>query len=338
MLPAIVHNAVPPDASLDDRDVLVQVEVVDRALRGLGYEPVTVECTLDLAALRERLVQLRPDVVFNLVESLGGSDWMMFVVPSLLDTLGIPYTGSLAEVMLLCTQKIVSKQRFAAAGVPTPAWIGPRGSRGGPGGAWESGGPSRWIIKALREHASIGLDEENVICTTDEAALGEQVARHSRRLGRDCFAEAYVEGREFNLSVLAGPNGPEVLPPAEIDFSAFPAGKPRVVGYRAKWEAGSFEFDHTPRQFEFAAADRTLLDQLETIARTCWNAFDLRGYARVDFRVDERGQPWVLEINPNPCLSPDAGFAAALGRASIPFQDAIARIIADARAPAAGGG
>ena len=150
------------------------------------------------------------------------------------------------------------------------------------------------------------------------------------RLRRPCFAERYVEGREFNLSVLAGPEGPEVLPPAEIDFSAFPPGEPRIVGNRAKWDAGSFVFQNTPHLFEFPPSDQPLLERLSRLAREAWHLFRLGGYARVDFRVDEAGEPWILEINANPCLSPDAGFAAALIQASIPFPQAIARILEDA--------
>jgi len=155
------------------------------------------------------------------------------------------------------------------------------------------------------------------------------LARRERELGRPYFAEQYVEGREFNLSLLADAGGPQVLPPAEIDFSRFPAGKPRIVGYRAKWKADSPEYHATPRRFDFAAADRPLLDGLAELARSSWQRFGLRGYARVDFRVDHQGCPWILEINVNPCLSPDAGFAAALGRAGIPFSQAIARILHD---------
>jgi D-alanine-D-alanine ligase len=109
-----------------------------------------------------------------------------------------------------------------------------------------------------------------------------------------------------------------------------------VVGYRAKWEEGSLEFDHTPRRFDFPPADQPLLDRLASLALRCWQVFGLRGYARVDFRIDEAGEPWILEINANPCLSPDAGFYAALQRGSLSFEEGIARILEDAILPNAG--
>ena len=146
-------------------------------------------------------------------------------------------------------------------------------------------------------------------------------------LGGACLAEAYIDGREFNLSLLADEGGPEVLPPAEIRFDGYPPGKVRVVGYRSKWKEGTFEFANTPRTFEFPAEDVPLLSQLKELARRCWKIFDLRGYARVDFRVDGEGRPWILEVNANPCLSPDAGFSAATLRAGLTFPDVLCRII-----------
>jgi D-alanine-D-alanine ligase len=99
------------------------------------------------------------------------------------------------------------------------------------------------------------------------------------------------------------------------------------VDYRAKWDETSSAWGNTPRTFDFGESDRELLERLEQAALRCWEQFNLRGYARVDFRVDAAGTPWVLEVNTNPCLSPDAGFAAALDRAGIPFDEAVRRIL-----------
>ena len=95
----------------------------------------------------------------------------------------------------------------------------------------------------------------------------------------------------------------------------------------AKWVEDSFAYRHTLRRTAFTATDRPLLDRLDHIARLCWHHFRLTGYARVDFRIDQTGRPWVLEVNANPCLSPDAGFAAALAQATIPFAEAMSRIM-----------
>jgi len=172
--------------------------------------------------------------------------------------------------------------------------------------------------------------------------LRQKVFERVERIRRPCFAEQYIEGREFNLSLLGNRGDVQVLPPAEIHFEGFADEKPKIVGYRAKWAAESAEYSGTPRTFQFPPTDRELLDNLIQLARLCWQHFGLRGYARVDFRVDAMGRPWILEINANPCLSPDAGYAAALKEANIPFTTAIERILSDTlhvarlRGPAAG--
>jgi D-alanine-D-alanine ligase len=325
---------------LEDQDTLVQVRAVAEALASLGHEPAPVSCTLDLAALRDELLRLRPDVVFNLVESLGGADSLGYLPSAVLDALGVPYTGNRTEALFLTTHKLLGKQQLRQAGLPTPAWmesgrIIDEGREGHEGGQEDSGknsscpSCSSWILKGIWEQGSRGLDDEAVLRDVEPAEVRRQLAERAARSGRPSFAEQFVEGREFNLSVLAGRAGPDVLPPAEIDFSAFPPGKPRIVGHRAKWQADSFEFHHTPRCFAFPPSDAPLLGRLRSLAEQCWTLFGLRGWVRVDFRVDAAGQPLILEINANPCLSPDAGFAAALEQASIPFDQAIQRILED---------
>jgi D-alanine-D-alanine ligase len=160
--------------------------------------------------------------------------------------------------------------------------------------------------------------------------LRREIAQRQKTWSREFFAERYIDGREFNLSVIAEDSGPRVLPPAEIQFVEYPEGKHRVVGYRAKWDEASFEYQHTQRCFSFPAGDRPLLDRIIALAQQCWHAFGLRGYARVDFRIDTEGNPFVLEVNANPCIAPDSGFVAAADRAGIDFTRAIERILKDA--------
>lgn len=324
----ILHNTVAADASAADRDVLVQAQVVGQALVELGHQAFSLACTLDLHAARQRLLELQPDVVFNLVESLDGLDALQGLAPAMLEALEIPYTGASAAAFFLAVHKLRAKRHMRLWKLPTPDW------RVADPELAESAAPlpcERWIIKTIAEHASFGLDEESVGRYADERSLQRQLAAAAQRLGRPCFAEQYVDGREFNLSVLCDAGEPQVLPPAEIDFSAFPAGKVRVVGQRAKWDEATFEFQATPRRFDFPAADAPLLDELHRLALDCWRPFELRGYVRVDFRVDAANRPWILEINTNPCLSPDAGFYAALGQAGLNYRDLATRLLDDAR-------
>ena len=331
---SVVHNAVTDEGPADELDVLVQVDAVREALRALDHEVYTLPAGLELGQLQQRLAAQRPDLVFNLVESLAGHGRLIHLVPSLLDAMGQPYTGAPAEAIWLTSHKVMAKERMAAAGLPTPSWAGPwppnlPSSQSGRDARRCEASGQRWIIKSLWEHASVGLEADNIVEGASDQSLEQEMEVRAPYLGGICFAEAFVEGREFNLSILAGPQGPQVLPPAEIIFEGYAAGQPRIVGYRAKWDADSEEFRHTPRSFDFGPEDRPLLAELQALALQCWRLFGLRGYARVDFRVDERKRPWILEINANPCLSPDAGFAAALARAGIEFARAVKWIVAD---------
>jgi D-alanine-D-alanine ligase len=322
---AILHNAVAPDAAPDDRDVLVQAAAVAEALVALGHRVEVVPCDLDLAA---RLAADPPDRVWNLVESLGGHGRLIAHVPALLDALRIPYAGAPAEAIHLTSNKLLGKALLGAAGLPVPptvaAWPGPTFTGAAPGG---SGVGGMYVVKSVWEHASIGLDEDTLV--RGRLPDLELLAARAPALGGACLAEPFIDGREFNISVIGRDGEPQVLPPAEIDFGAFPPEKPRLVGYRAKWDEGSFEFHHTPRRFDFPESDAPLLAALADLARRAWLVLGLRGWARVDFRVDGRGRPFILEVNTNPCLSPDAGFAAALARAGITFEEAVARILDD---------
>jgi len=309
-----VHAALgPPDQS----DTLVEAQAIASVLRELDFEPETLATGLDLASLERTLDELAPAVVVNLVESLEGRGRLVHLVPALLESLGLPFTGCSASALTLSSDKPLAKRLLAAAGVRTPATFAP-GARSG-----------RWIVKSVWEHASLGLDDGAIVAA---ASAAQTIERRRAEHGGDWFAEEFVPGRELNVALLAERSGPRALPVAEIRFDTFPADKPRIVGYAAKWDTDSFEYRNTPRSFD---VEPELAASLRRAALDCWALFRLDGYARVDFRVDERGTPWVLEVNANPCLSPDAGFAAALAEAGIGYEAAIARLIDDAleRAP-----
>ena len=318
---AVIHGDVAAGAGRDEQDVLTQVDCVSRGLAALGHEPVVVPASLNLEAVAQTLTALQPAMVFNLVETLAGKGNLIHFVPSLLDALKIPYTGARTEAMFLTSNKLLAKRWLAAAGLPTPPWFTTAETHE------EMQIEGAWLVKSVWEHASIGLDEDSVLFGADRKRLFAEMDARREALGGACLAEAYIAGRELNLSLLDDADGPELLPPAEIRFDAYPPGKVRVVGYRSKWEEGTFEFANTPRTFEFPAQDAPLLAHLKELALQCWKLFDLRGYARVDFRVDGEGRPWILEVNANPCLSPDAGFSAATLRAGLTFPDVLCRIL-----------
>jgi D-alanine-D-alanine ligase len=317
----VLHNEVPPGAGPAEQDVLVQTDEITAILERLGHRVCRLAAGLDCAASLTALRAHSPAVVFNLVESLAGSDALIHVYPALLEAEGIPFTGSSAEALFLSSNKILAKRLMASAGIPTPGFIDLQQ----PLPATIT--PGTYIIKSATEHASAGLEADCVIRIISQDNAGAARVKFAQRFkhGR-FFAEAFIEGREFNISILDGPDGPEVLAPAEIIFTNF-GGSPAIVGYRAKWSESSPEYMNTQRSFAFDTIDRKLLDHLCTCALACWREFSLRGYARVDFRVDTHNRPWVLEINANPCLSSDAGFMAAAAQSGYDPDTVIDRIM-----------
>jgi len=316
---AVLHGEVPPGAPADEQDVLVEVGAVKEALAGLGHEAYALPVSLDLGSLSNAIAKDVPELAFNLVESLGGRGSLIHLAPAVLDAMGVPYTGSPTEAVFATSNKLVSKRMLRSAGIPTPGWAGEGGDGFVPG--------AHYIIKSVWEHASIGLDEGSVASYEKAGELARAMEQRRTSLGGACFAEEYIEGREFNISVMELDGNPAVLPQAEIRFTGFPEGARRMVGYRAKWDEASAEYRNTVRSFEFSDADSALLDELSGLSLACWELYGLRGYARVDFRVDETGRPWVLEVNINPCISPDGGFIAAAAMAGLGYDGVVSAIL-----------
>lgn len=320
MTVVILHEELAPGARADELDALVQVREVEQVLRGLGI-PVAVESIgLNLDAGLEAVRRHQPACVFNLVESLGGRGELIGTVPKLLAQAGIPYTGSGGDALHLTSHKTAAKRRMTAYGIATPDWF-TAGERPGDG-------HDRWIVKSLWEHASFGLDDSSVV--TGRAAARDTMARRARELGGQWFAERYLEGREFNVALLERHGRPEVLPLAEMTFVGYPTAKPKIVGYAAKWDESAAEYRSTQRVYPRLAS--ALEQAIRHTALDCWSVFGLRGYARVDIRLDEQYRPLVLEVNANPCLSLDAGFAAAAAEGGIP-HDCLIDSILDAALP-----
>lgn len=321
-----LHERIEHGAPADRQDLRNEMEYLAGILRNLGYDVATHPISLDLRSVSRAVQRIRPDVVFNLAETVDGQGRLVHFAPAILDRLGVPYTGNGTEAMFLTSNKLVAKEVMRQAGIPTPRAATLEQVLHG-----DVDLSLPCIIKSVWEEASVGLDEDSVI--RDRERLKDELLRRLPELGGAGFVEEYVDGREFNLSLLSAPGGPRVLPVAEMRFVDWPEGKERVVGYRAKWDPDSFEYGHTVRSFAIEAADEPLVRRLVMIALRCWERFGLRGYARVDFRVSPDGSPTVLEINANPCLSPDGGFMAAAREALLSPEQVLTLILADLNRP-----
>jgi D-alanine-D-alanine ligase len=316
----VLHNPVSGASAPDDLDTLAQVRAVDHGLQGLGHQVETL-CFDPDGPTGERLLQAAPDAVFNLVESVNGSAREAHKAPALLEELGIPFTGAASEPFRLSTSKLLAKAILSHSWVPTPEWHSPDDARHNVPLSGD------WLVKSVWEHASLGLEEDSVVAPRTMDSLRDEMLARRDRLGGECFAEAYIHGREFNISLLQSSGGVQVLPLAELRFLGWSEERPRVVGYRAKWQEGSPEYRSTVRSFDFPFEDSPLLEALTRTATDAWTALGLSGYARVDLRVDSCGRPLVIDVNANPCIAPDAGFAAASSRAGLTYARLLERIL-----------
>ncbi len=315
ILHGIPPDGIPPGGSqaVEDLENLEVAEGIARILAERGHPMRMSSADLDLGRLRRELERDPPALVFNLVEGLDGRDRLAACVPALLESLTLPYTGNPPHVLALADDKLALKHVLVQAGIPTPDANNHEGS---------------FLVKARHQHASLGLDPGARVETLAEAE--DLVRQKSSRYRTAFFAEPYIEGREFNLSVIESPVGqPLVLPPAEIQFMDWPDGMPKIVDHAAKWDTQSPRFAKTIRHFPKAeGSDATLLVTLAALARQIFAAFGLKGYARIDFRVDPDGGPQVIDLNPNPTLDPLAGFAKAAFQAGWDYPGLLAQILA----------
>lgn len=319
-LVVILHSGSLSAERADELDTLTQVREITAELQALDWQVEILSYELGEMCVITALQALEPAVVFNLVESVFGSDEQSYRATQLLDQLGLPYTGSRTHAIRRSNNKPRVKKLLLEAGIPTPAWVSldAVASPHLPVG--------RYIVKSETEHGSLGLDNASVV---DSADVWFAITHMTNRHGGTWFAEQFVDGREFNVSLLVdGEGDAAVLPIAEIDFTGLPTTMPRIVDYAAKWDEASLSYRRSNRIFP--PAEPPLFDHLANIALRCWDICDLSGYARIDFRVDSDNTPYVIDINANPCLSADAGFLASAAQAGMESSSVIQRIMQDA--------
>jgi D-alanine-D-alanine ligase len=317
-LAVVLISDVAATAGPDDAGTLEQGEQVAQALGNLGYTTETITFSSDLGALRKRIASLRPAFVFNLVETVLDRGGLVHLAPGLLEEMNVPFTGAGSVGMYTSMNKLVAKRILRAEGISTPDWSEPPDWRG----LDES---RRYIVKCATEHASIGLRADSVVQGRD--AVAARARQAYRSWPTDWFAESFVDGREFNIGILDGKDGPQVMPLAEMSFIDFPKDRPKIVDYAAKWNTNTVAYQKTKRVFLDENAEAQLTNTLRQTVDKCWRIFALRGWARIDLRVDQAGNPLVIDVNANPDLTQDAGMAAAAAKAGLSYDDLIGRIV-----------
>ena len=314
---AIIYNVDFEEARFDtdpcfqSRATVESVaEEVASAIASDGLHTATLMPTEgDFSELKAKLEDLQPSCVFNMCESLGNDARLETALPTVLDLMGIPYTGSPPDALSAALYKDRVKQRLLQAGVPTPQGV-----------LLENADapcdlPFPLIVKPSREDGSAGIWAKSVV--HDETSLREGVTELLNMFKAPVLVEQYLDGREFNVALLGYPQA-RVLPLQEIDFSNLPEEQPRIVSYDAKWKTGSVE-DLGTQPVMHPDVPPALAARMRKAATEACRAVGVRDYGRVDIRLTSSGVPYVIDVNPNCDLSPDAGYARAAQSVGIDY-------------------
>ncbi len=309
-----------PRDFLAEKGVIACAHAVAAALEAAGYEVAIVPMDCDLELTLSPYPPTRW-MVFNLGEGLEGRLFEEARIAWALEAMGYRFTGSDGQAIANSAHKARAKELLRAAGIPTPPWVVFRDPAEVTSDRLD-GLPFPVMVKPIAEDASLGIGREAVV--HDAEQLRNRVEYVVECYRQAALAETFIPGREFNVALWG--EGPDVLPLAEVDFSAFHDPFARIVSFAAKWEPQSFEYLHTPVCCP-ASVEPGLAARIADTARRAWCAIGCHGYARVDMRVSADGKPYVVEVNCNPDLSPDAGFYRAAQAAGYDYPGMVTHIL-----------
>jgi D-alanine-D-alanine ligase len=276
----------------------------------------------EVLAVLDQVRAARPDLVFNLCESMAGDPRNEPTLVGLLDLFEIPYSGADLLGLASCLYKRRTKEILVARGIATPPYRFLDGADALADPALDEL-DYPWFVKLEHEDASVGITEANLVASPD--ALRTRAGELMREYRQGVLAERYIDGRELNVTLIGNGDELAVLPLHEIDFAAMPADRPRIVSYAAKWDERHVDYAGT-KPVLVRGASGELIARVERTARAAWDALGLRDYGRIDLRVDAADTPWVIDVNPNPDISPDAGVVRAARIAGMSYPQLIAHI------------
>ncbi|HWP46394.1 MAG TPA: hypothetical protein VNM22_04450 [Candidatus Limnocylindrales bacterium] len=325
-----------PRDFISEEGVLEEVEAVERSLKELGYASIRIPLEEDVGELILRIQDLNPDVIFNLCESFRGESLPQMNIAGVLELLRIPYTGSGPLAIGLSQDKALTKGILSSYKIPVPKYqvlstpefevdlsLSNSSSREETQVFREEELPFPLIVKPLYEDASLGIDNGAVVNSLE--ALRQRVRYILDRYRQPAIIEEYIQGREINAAVFG--NAPaRVLPLSEVDFSRFPPHLHRICSYEAKWVKESFEFQNTIPICP-AILPLEVETQIVEIALKAYHTMGCRDYARIDLRLDATLNPYVIEVNTNPDISPEAGFIRSILKSGRTYTDFIRELL-----------
>jgi D-alanine-D-alanine ligase len=308
---ALLFDGLSALGPMPDLLILQSVEAIETALAREDNTIVRIPVYGDGRWI-ERIRRGKFDIAFNMCEGIDGVAELEPPVISVLELFGVPYTGGSSYTTAMCLRKHVVNALLSHAGLPVPPWITiRRGDR-----IRSVGYPA--IVKPAAEDASIGVEQRSVV--RSKRALKVRVEAMLESFD-EIIVQRFVDGREINVGIV----GDTVLPIAEIVFDGMPRGLWRIVTYRSKWDTGSDEDLGSVPRCPANLSARTA-SEARRIALAAWRQVGGQGYARIDMRVDANGRPWILEVNSNPDIAPDAGLARMAGAAGIDYATLVRTI------------
>lgn len=314
----ILHNESALEPPVDPI-----IEQLSGALRGLGHEAETVIVDRPIDALVAELRRQSPDLVFNITESFHDKSSLDSNIAALLNLLQYQYTGSSPAGLMLAGDKSLTKKVLRFHSIQTPEFA--TLYRGAVDWAGNLSFPV--IVKPPQEDASLGITSASVVHEIKD--LFARIDELQTEYQGPVLVEQFIEGREFYVGVLGNAN-PEALPVIELDFSGFPADRPRIASWNAKWgedgEGSGAEFAGTNSVFPTNLAEE-LVERMQRVAIEAFNALRLRDYARIDLRVSDAGEIYLIEVNPNCYLEREAEFSRAAKQHGLEYDALIARLV-----------
>ena len=286
-------------------------ECVYTAITGAGYNATVLALRESLLSLVRRIRELKVDVLINLCEEFRNRPQLESNVAAMFEACGIPFTGNPSKALAICQDKFKAKAILNAFGLPTAkGWLVTTADQ-----KIDIQFPA--IVKPNQEDASLGIYQDAVV--RDPQTLQAKVSKIIDVYKQAALVEEFIQGREFNVAVLET-DRLQALPVSEIDFSGMPESAPHICSYEAKWYEDHVLYAATPAVCP-APIDNGLRDRLQQYALAAFQAMGCRDYARVDFRMGTDGRIAILEVNPNPDTSLDAGYARALRAAGIDYAE-----------------
>jgi D-alanine-D-alanine ligase len=311
----------PMTVDLSEVGVLAEREHVQEALQKNGYKTSLFNMNSDIKRLIQFIEEKEPDLIFNLCESVGDESTHEMFVAGIYELMGVPYTGAGAFTLGMCQNKVRTKQVLSFHKIRVPRFALYKNANEVVEDEFDLRFPV--IVKPSLEDASVGIDNGSIV--DNFPALRKRVRTIFQNYDQPALVDEYIEGRELNVAII-GNRRPITLPISEIDFSGLPDGFPRIVTYNAKWVEGTDEYKGTVGVCP-APIGVEVERQAKEIALKAYRIMGCRDYARVDMRLDKNNNLYVIEVNPNPDISDDAGFARSARAYGLSFDEVINKIV-----------